>query len=468
VAAATAVPVAAATAAPVAASTAAPVAAATAAPPPLRRLPPLPPLPPPPPPLHFRLPPPELPCAVSVREAVGSLSISMENHDVKDEERKVNQAIVALEEQQQEDGNVLNNLNLLHGELTEQERRRQSIATDRCALFTNELVLLRDLCSALMESDVAMGRDSTEEKIQSLKTALTIEEAYRDQLDRIPTLTPGTERRRQTMLSMCATLVARISGLRKLQIAKQAKAAPVAATEGGRQATATTCNFAELKANVLPFTPIIIEAPTRSGDDALHRSSLASFSLKGPVFLKPVLDFDSLADMRSLQVSYKELLQEDAFLELVGATIPSWVSLLGKRNRLNDGVSAGVLYGENGTGPSLRHVFWPWQRLPELPTRSAALHAGLYAVVKSVSGKQMWDELLTYVAMSIVEAFFRRSSDIRFHTNPPVGYGVVCFPLLDRVVAVEWVGKLLATPYSQPFFIGSKEHKAAVAGLPDV
>jgi len=181
-----------------------------------------------------------------------------------------------------------------------------------------------------------------------------------------------------------------------------------------------------------------------------------------------VLDFDSLADMRSLQVSYNELLQEDAFLELVGATILSWVSLLRKRSRLNDGVSAGFLYGANGTGPSLRHVSWPWQRLPELPTRSAALHAGLYAVVKSVSGKQMWDELLTYVSMSIVEAFFRRSSDTRFYTNPPVGYGVICFPLRGRVVAVEWVGKLRATPYSQPFFIGSKEHKAAVAGLPDV
>jgi len=89
----------------------------------------------------------------------------MENHDVKDEERKVNQAIVALEEQLQEEGNVLNNLNLLHAELKEQERRRQRIATDRCAVFSNELVLLRALCSALMESDVAMGRDSTEEKI---------------------------------------------------------------------------------------------------------------------------------------------------------------------------------------------------------------------------------------------------------------------------------------------------------------
>jgi len=392
----------------------------------------------------------------------------MENHNVKDDERKINQAITALEEQLQEESNVLDNLDQLERELTEQETRRENTATDRCAVYSNELILLGDLCSALVKSDVALVRDSTEEKIQSLKAALTVEEACRDQLDRIPTLTPGAERRRRTTVSRCATIVARISGLRKLQIAKQDKAAAVLPTEGGGQAAATTCTFADLTAKVLPSTPILVESPTRSGGDALLRSSLASFSLEGPVFLKPVLDDDSVGDMKSLELSYNELLQEGAFYELVGATIPSWVSLLGKRSRLNGGVSAGILYGANGPGPSFRRVSWPWQCLLEQTTRSDALHAGFNAEVKSVAGKQMWNELLTYVAMSIVDALFRRSSDIRFYTNPPVGYGVVCFPHCGYIVAVEWVGKLLATPYSQPFFVGSKEHKVAVAGLPDV
>ncbi|KAK1861130.1 hypothetical protein I4F81_003714 [Pyropia yezoensis] len=34
--------------------------------------------------------------------------------------------------------------------------------------------------------------------------------------------------------------------------------------------------------------------------------------------------------------------------------------------------------------------------------------------------------------------------------------------------SIEWIGKLFATPYSQPFFIGSELHKATVAELPDI
>jgi len=35
------------------------------------------------------------------------------------------------------------------------------------------------------------------------------------------------------------------------------------------------------------------------------------------------------------------------------------------------------------------------------------------------------------------------------------------------LVAVEWIGKLFVSVVSQPFFLGSPEHKAAIAALPD-
>jgi uncharacterized membrane protein YgcG len=36
------------------------------------------------------------------------------------------------------------------------------------------------------------------------------------------------------------------------------------------------------------------------------------------------------------------------------------------------------------------------------------------------------------------------------------------------IVALEWIGKLLVSPLSQPFILESEQHAAAVAGLPDV
>lgn len=80
----------------------------------------------------------------------------------------------------------------------------------------------------------------------------------------------------------------------------------------------------------------------------------------------------------------------------------------------------------------------------------------------------MGNELLTHVAMSIVDAQFRCSTELRFYAQPPVGYGVVAFPHCGYVVAVDWVAKLFATPDSQPFVIGSKLHDATIAEVLDI
>jgi len=394
--------------------------------------------------------------------------MSMDNYNVKDDERMIIQVIAALKEQQKKQSDVLDELNLLDRALTEHERRRESAALVRCDAYSKEIALLYSLRSALVTSDVALVRDSIQQEIQSLKAKLQTEEAHVDELDLISNLSPGQERRRKAAVWKCAWHVEQILLLRKLQLNKQVKPAPVLPSDGGGEAIATLSTYADLVAKVFPSSPIKIESPTRAGGGALLRSSLAMFSLEGPVSLKPVLDGRSLGAMRSLELSFFELLQESAFYELVGDIRPPWVKLLGQRSRLSDGVSAGILYGANETVPSFRAVSWPSHCLPKLLTRSTRLHAGFNAEVKSVAGKQLWNELLTNVVMATVDALFRCSSEIRFYANPPVGYGVACFPHCGYIVAVEWVGKLLMTPYSQPFFVGSTEHKAAVDGLPDV
>jgi len=408
----------------------------------------------------------------SALEAGAFTSTSMENYNVKEDEGTIKQTIAVLKEQRQKASDVQDELNALDRELTEHEQRREGTATFRYEAYSSEITLLNELRAALVASGKGLVRDSddsVERDIQSLKDALKVEEDSRDELDLIPTLSAQQQRRGRSTAAKCAAQVEEILSLRKVQIAKQVNLAPVVPTEGGGAAAGTTCTYAELIAKVLPSSPIRVASPTRpGGGGALLRSALATFSLEGPVFLHPVLDGGSLDTMRSRNISHDDLLKESTFYELVGDTRPAWVTLLGKRTRLSDGMLADILFGASTSIPSFRPVAWPGNCIPELLTRSARRHAGFNAEVKSVSSAHVWNELVTYVTLSTVDALFRCSSDARYYANPPVGYGVVSFPHCGYIMAVEWIGKLFVTPYSQPFFIGSNEHKAAVAGLPDV
>ena len=55
----------------------------------------------------------------------------------------------------------------------------------------------------------------------------------------------------------------------------------------------------------------------------------------------------------------------------------------------------------------------------------------------------------------------------RFFARPPLGFALVAFPHVGYLIALEWVGVLFVSPITAPFFIGSAEHLAAIAALPD-
>lgn len=53
-----------------------------------------------------------------------------------------------------------------------------------------------------------------------------------------------------------------------------------------------------------------------------------------------------------------------------------------------------------------------------------------------------------------------------FYARPPLGYALVAYPYLGQVWAVECLGKMSFSPYSQPFLLGSQQHREVMATLP--
>ena len=117
---------------------------------------------------------------------------------------------------------------------------------------------------------------------------------------------------------------------------------------------------------------------------------------------------------------------------------------------------------------------------PELHVRAAVSAAhpfrpGFNGEVKSV-GATWLEQAVYYTAMDMVRIFFpadvHEASAVpgprRFFAKPPAGFALVAFPHVGYYVALEWVGVLFVSPASAPFVLGSDEHAAAAAALPDV
>jgi hypothetical protein len=49
-----------------------------------------------------------------------------------------------------------------------------------------------------------------------------------------------------------------------------------------------------------------------------------------------------------------------------------------------------------------------------------------------------------------------------FYDRPPLGYAVCGAPPIGWIVSIEWIGRLFISAYSQPFFLGSEQHKSVI------
>ena len=148
------------------------------------------------------------------------------------------------------------------------------------------------------------------------------------------------------------------------------------------------------------------------------------------------------------------------------------------------------------TASSLGTAVWTFshQCKPELHVRAAAGGAGQPAYgpafngeVKGAGDGRCLEQAAYYTAMDLVRVFFPAppvppcaapsvaahaaavaAARLRrkFYAHPPTGYAIVAFPHVGYLLALEMVGKLLVSPLSQPFFLGSPQHDAAVRALP--
>ena len=116
-----------------------------------------------------------------------------------------------------------------------------------------------------------------------------------------------------------------------------------------------------------------------------------------------------------------------------------------------------------------------------MPKLCAAARAGetrpvFQGEVASVDS-QVLGQALYYVLIAMAGAFFPARAAAAagaaaeegrrvFYAAPPVGFALLAFAHVGYFVSVEMVGKALVAPASQPFFLGSAQHAAAAAALP--
>ena len=232
----------------------------------------------------------------------------------------------------------------------------------------------------------------------------------------------------------------------------------------------------------LPQQLSLIEGPGFSvvspskGSGIFLQNNLVSFTMNAEPHLDSLRDLTSASSLQSLsEISPASLLSEENLYDLATKFTPEWVESTSRSSTSKGAKSAKTLFCKGASPPVMPNFkALPWGCMPELLTSSRNFHPGFNGEVKSAisrgeSSPKMFDELLTYVFLDTAASLFGDvpAGHRRFFSYPPVGFGLAAFPHVGYLVAVEWIGKLYVSVVSQPFFLGSPEHKAAIAALPD-
>jgi hypothetical protein len=222
-----------------------------------------------------------------------------------------------------------------------------------------------------------------------------------------------------------------------------------------------------------------VDSPSSQGGGVLHKC-LAVFTLNATPQERSLATLDQTRSLRALIKTGLDpafLLHESSMYPLMTSFLPRWVPAPQQPREAHmskGGMSAKNLF-VGGTPPNLPRIVLPWDCKPEILTSAHAFHPAFNAEAKSVTfagdakPSRLYDQLVTYVTLGIVGSMFAAVPEgrRRFFTRPPVGYGLAALAHVGYVVAVEWVGRLFVSVVSQPFFLGSPEHDAAIAALPD-
>jgi hypothetical protein len=222
-----------------------------------------------------------------------------------------------------------------------------------------------------------------------------------------------------------------------------------------------------------PFVALIHEPVTLTVDPSLSRAFAALLLTAG---------------------SARRMGQERTFYELATTHLPRFVHAVGQPS---GDMSAGALFSAS----ALETPVWslPSGCKPELHARAAAVGYGggsggvsllpelcpaFNGELKSAGDGRALEQAALYTVMDLLRVFFpaepannsvavsnkaaksAASCQRLFYSRPPLGYALVAYPYMAQVMVVECLGKMLMSPFSQPFLLGSEQHVNVMATLP--
>lgn len=218
-------------------------------------------------------------------------------------------------------------------------------------------------------------------------------------------------------------------------------------------------------AGAVPHTHVSSPTLPRETDDGWLPQEVAVFSVDGPVSADVPYEpsvWSSLRD-KGLQ-SPVDLWREEQLYKFTTVLLPAWVSST-SRNYAKSKVTADVLYKTSDAEDVVDWVDLPYKCKLELLVTSSSGKPGFNGDVKAPTNT-MLRQGVVYALLALRSAYLNSPPGFhRFHSVIPTGYALLAFPHVGYIVAVEMVGKVFATPLSDVFVLGSRQHAAAIRSL---
>ena len=183
-----------------------------------------------------------------------------------------------------------------------------------------------------------------------------------------------------------------------------------------------------------------------------------------------------------LDLAPSELLKEQSVYALAVSFTPAWIAVLqpeqtDKGVRKEKEATSVFLGGGAASQAAILGLRLPWRCRPEIHTyvdESNLFHVPFCGEVMSVrsaekGASQLYDQLLTHCTLATAASLFRNvpAGRLRFFAAAPVAYGLACFAHVGYLLRFEWNGKWFSSVASEPFFLGSARHSAAILSIVD-
>jgi hypothetical protein len=282
-----------------------------------------------------------------------------------------------------------------------------------------------------------------------------------------------------------------------------------AAAAAGAAAARPLLSHAGVAAVLAAHAPVVVPSPSKVLAAQSILVTLGAFDLSATPLsesLRPLAVAGSLARWHGL--SADQAVDEEEGYPRATASVPAWICARTRspsRLRAPGGASRlrseGSVSGSSSGSMTAATLFlarpsdeeprappktaWPvvpgatvpWSCQPELLTAvREPFHPAFNGEVKPAHSSgdtkaraHLFDEVVTYCMLGMLGSFFRDvpRGTHRFFRAPPHAFALAAFPHVGYLLAVEWAGRLLTSVVSEPFFVGSEAHAAAVASLPD-